>query len=84
MRLRVVDAVALQQALADRVALGHEERVGHAAADDERVDAVHQVLQHGDLAADLGAADDRRERPLGRSRAAARGSAISRSMSRPA
>ena len=64
MRLRVVDAVALQQALADGVALGHEERVGHPAADDERVDAVHQVLEHGDLAADLGAADDRGERPL--------------------
>ncbi len=60
---RVVDAVALEQALADGVALGHEERVGHAAADHEGVDAVHEVLEDVDLAADLGAADDRRERP---------------------
>ena len=74
----------LEQALAHRVALGDEEGVGHAAADDERVDLVHQVLEHLDLARHLGAADDRRERVLGRLEQAATGCAISRSMSRPA
>ena len=38
----VLDAIALEQALADRPALGDQERVGHAAADDERVDAVRR------------------------------------------
>ena len=45
---------------------GHEERVGHAAADHECVDAVHQVFQDLDLPGDLRAADDRGERALRR------------------
>ena len=40
-----------------------QERVGHGAADQERVDLVDQVLDHLDLVGDLGAAEDGDERP---------------------
>ena len=63
--LGVLDALPLEQALADRVALRDEECVGHASADDERVDEPHQVVEDLDLVGDLGPADDRRERLLG-------------------
>ena len=63
-RAGVLDAIRLGEALADGLALGEQERVGHAAADDHDVDLVEQVLEHLDLVADLGAADDGRERPL--------------------
>ena len=46
------------------LALREQEGVGHAAADDHDVDLGEQVLEHLDLVADLGAADDRRERVL--------------------
>ena len=82
--LGVLDAVTLEQALADGVALGHEERVGHAAADDEGVDPVHEVLEDPHLVRDLGAADDGRERAWPATRAGAESAMISRSMSRPA
>jgi hypothetical protein len=39
----------------------HEERVGHRPADDQLVDLRQQVLDHGQLVADLGAAEDRDE-----------------------
>jgi hypothetical protein len=81
--LRLLDQVALEQALADAVALGDEEGVGHAAADEQRVDLRQQVLEHGQLARHLGAADDRRERP-GRRLEQLREGLISRSISRPA
>ena len=61
--LGVLDAVALEQALADAVVLRRQERVGHAAADDELVDPVEQRLQDLDLVRDLGPADDRGEGP---------------------
>ena len=57
-------AVGLDQALADRLALGEQEGVGHAAADHEHVDLVDEVAQDLDLARDLGPADDRREGSL--------------------
>ena len=65
-RRGVLDAVGLGQALADRLALGEQERVGHAAAEDEHVDLGQQVVDDLDLVGDLGPAEDRRERPLGR------------------
>ena len=43
------------------------------AADDQEVDLVDEVLEHPDLVADLGPADDRRERALGVARASCRG-----------
>ena len=60
----VVDPVVLGQALADRLALGEEERVRHPAAEDEEVDLRQEVLDDLDLVADLRSAEDRRERPL--------------------
>ena len=59
---RLVDHVVLGQALADRLALGEQERVRHAAAEDEDVDPVEQVVEDLELARDLRPADDRRER----------------------
>ena len=46
------------------LALRLEERVGHRAADEERVDAAEQVLEHRDLVGDLGAAEHGHVRPL--------------------
>ena len=64
--LRVVDAVVLGEALADALALGQQERVGHPAAEDEQVDLGEQVVDDGDLVGHLGAAEDGREWALGR------------------
>ena len=61
----VVDAVGLGQALADRLALREQEGVRHPAAEDEHVDLGQQVVDDADLVGDLGAAEDRGERPLG-------------------
>ena len=59
---RVVDPVRLGQALADRLALGEQERVGHPAAEDEHVDLGEQVVDDLDLVRHLGPAEDRGER----------------------
>ena len=64
--LRVIDAVVLGEALADALALRQQEGVGHPAAEDEQVDLGEQVVDDGDLVGHLGAAEDRREWPLGR------------------
>ena len=53
---RVADADALERLL---------EGEGHAAADDEQVDLVEQVVDQLDLVADLGAAEDGEEGTLG-------------------
>ena len=71
-RARVLDPVGLGEALADRLALGEQERVGHPAADDQHVDLVEQVSMTLILSLDLGAADDGGERPLRVPRAASR------------
>ncbi len=63
MRCGVLDAVALEQALAHAVVLRRQERVGHAAADDEPVDAVEERFEDLDLVGDLGPADDGGEGP---------------------
>ena len=39
-------------------ALGVQERVGHAAADDQRIDLADQIFEQVELGRDLGAADD--------------------------
>ena len=52
---RVSVHVGLDQRAADLAALGLHEGVRHAAADDQLVDAIQQVLQHGQLGAHLGA-----------------------------
>ena len=55
----------LAQRLADIHAARGEEGVGHAAADDQMIDLADQMAEHGELGRDLGAADHRRDRPLG-------------------
>ena len=57
--------VVLAQGFADVRALRVEEGVGHAAADHQDVDPLHDVAQHVELARHLGAADHRRGRALG-------------------
>ena len=63
--LGVVQAVSLQQAGADLVALGLLEGIGHAAADDDGVSLLQQVVDDVDLVGDLGAAQHRHEGALG-------------------
>ena len=45
--------------------LGTKERVGHGAADQERVDLGHEMLDDLDLVGDLGAAEDRHQGTVG-------------------
>ena len=61
---RQFDLVFLHQGFADRLALGLEEGVGHAATDDEGVNFIQQVADDADLVADFGAAENGDERPL--------------------
>ena len=61
----VVDPVGLGQALADGLALREQERIRHPAAEDEQVDLGQKVVDDLDLVGHLGAAEDRRERPVG-------------------
>ncbi len=60
-----VDLVGFDQRLAGGLAQRIEEGVGHAAADQQRVRLVEQVVDHVDLAGDLRAADDGDKRPVG-------------------
>ena len=62
---RGLDVIALDQRLADLDAFGREERVGHRAADDERLYPLHEIFEQRDLGGDLGAADHRHHRALG-------------------
>ena len=59
-----VDLVGLEQRLPDAVALGGEEREAHAAADEQPVDLGQQRLDHGQLVADLRAAEHDHVGPL--------------------
>ncbi len=58
------DELVFDERLADRPALRLEERVGHGAADEQRIDLAEQVLDDLELVRDLGAAEDRDERTL--------------------
>ena len=53
-----VDLVGLDERFSGGLALGVEEGVGHAAADDDGVGLVEQVVDDLDLVGDLGSADD--------------------------
>ena len=59
-----IDLVGFDQRLAGGLAQRVEEGVGHAAADQQRVGLVEQVVDDVDLAGDLGAADDGDEGPV--------------------
>jgi len=54
----IVELVDFAEGIADVVALGFEEGVGHAAADDEGIDFGEQVADHGEFVGDFGAAED--------------------------
>ena len=56
--LHGLDLVGLEQRRADALAERGEEREAHAAADEEAVDRAEQVLDHAELVAHLGAAQD--------------------------
>ena len=62
---RVGALVLLEQGLADLAALRLGEGVGHAAADDDGVGLFKQIVDNGDLIADLCAAEHGDERALG-------------------
>ena len=65
-RARGLGEVLLAERLADRIALRIQKRIGHAAADDERVDFGDEIAQEIELAGDFGAPDNGDERTLGR------------------
>ena len=67
------DLVLLDERPAGRLPCGAQERVRHRAADQQRVHALEQAADDLDLVRDLGAAEDRDERPLRRRRAPCRG-----------
>ena len=58
--------LVLVQRVADREAVGGRERERHGAADQDRVGARRERLEHADLVGHLDAAGDHHERPLGR------------------
>ena len=60
-----VELVLLEQALADLVALGLEEREDHAAADQQLVGLAEQVVDDAELVGDLRAAEHDDVGPLG-------------------
>ena len=61
----VVHPVGLQQGAADLAALGRGEGIGHAAADDDGVGDLQQVVNDPDLGGHLGAAQNGHQRALG-------------------
>ena len=61
----VRDVLSVAQRLADRVALGGEEREAHRAADQDRVGDLQEAVDDGDLVGDLGAADHGDQRARG-------------------
>ena len=56
----LVDHVGLHERIADARALREQERERHRPADEHRVAAVEQRLDHAELVAHLGAAEHRR------------------------
>ena len=60
-----LQALGVEQALADLVALGREEGEDHPAADEEPVGRTHEVVDDRELVGDLRAAEDDGIRPLG-------------------
>ena len=69
--IAVVQPVGLQKALAHAAALGPGKGVGHAAADDNGVGNVQEVIDHADLGGDLAAAQDGHQGALGAGHSAA-------------
>ena len=57
-----LDPVLFLEGLTDGQALSQEEGVGHAAADDQGISGVDEVIENADLGGNLGTADDSDER----------------------
>ena len=74
----------LDERVADRVALRDEERERHRAADEQRVAAFEQRVDHAELVAHLHAAEHRRRTAARARRAAGSSTSTSRASSRPA
>ena len=62
-RLDVLELLRLDQALPELETARREERVGHPAADEDRLAACEERGDHLELAGDLGPSDDGVERP---------------------
>lgn len=60
-----LELVGFADTRADLAALSGLERIGHAAAQNQVVHALHQVLDHADLRRDLRTAQNGRERRAG-------------------
>src|SRR5919204_368556 len=60
------DLLGLHEGATDFVSHGGQKRECHAAADEDRVHALEQVLDERQLVRDLGAPEERHERALGR------------------
>src|SRR5947199_404874 len=56
-----IELVVFDERLADGLAFGFEERVGHAASNEHGVGDLHEVLDNFDFVADFGAAKNRDE-----------------------
>ena len=59
--LRQIDFIGFDEGFADAVALGGQERIGHAAADDHEVDLRQEIGNDFDFIGNLRAADNRRK-----------------------
>ena len=57
-RARQIELVILDSRLANMLSLGLEERVGHGATDDQRINFGQKIFNHSDLVANLGATQD--------------------------
>src|SRR5262252_3069814 len=58
------DAINLRQRLANLLSLREQESICHSAANNQRVDFLEQVAEQVQLGRNLGAADNRGQRPL--------------------
>ena len=62
--LGILDSVRLAKRVADRYSHRGKKRIRHAAADDQRIHLIHQVVDDADLIGNLGAAENGDERTL--------------------
>ena len=81
---RQLDALLLDQRVADRDPLGAEEAEAHRAADQDPVGDLEEAVDHPELVADLGAAEDDDQRALRVGSSTAVSSVTSRSSRSPA
>ena len=61
---RQIDFIGLDERLTNLLSLGFEERISHAAANDQGVDLAHQIPNHANLVADFCPAENCDKRRL--------------------